>query len=177
MITQVVPLQPMWDYAGAVIHAVASEGAHATTGGSCRKLQPMDSQCSSRLPVRTAAHREEPMLGQEVWQELMPVGNLCQSSLLLLSSPVLLRERSGLVVPWQPANIITHHSHATVYFHHCQKEQFTFWSHLYHSFLIASRARDYKDFLMLLRESRQEMLSLSWKSEPGLQQGGYPLVT
>ena len=63
MVTQVVPLQPMEDHAGADIHTAARGGPHAGAGGYALKEaaacgEPMQKQAPGRTrdPMERGAH-------------------------------------------------------------------------------------------------------------------------
>ncbi|GAB0192656.1 zinc finger and BTB domain-containing protein 5 [Grus japonensis] len=69
MVRQAVPLQPMEDHSGSDIPTAAQGEPHSTAGGDA--LQ------------EAAARGEEPMQEQVFWQDLLPVGDPCWSSLFL----------------------------------------------------------------------------------------------
>ena len=52
-----------------------------------RRLRPMEGPCRSRPWAGAATCGEEPTQEQGIWGELLPMGDPCWSSLLLIDGP------------------------------------------------------------------------------------------
>lgn len=76
IVEQAFPLQPMGCHGKAVFHTAVPRRAHSGVGG-LKEAAAHGEPTQDRLQAGTEACGEEPLVKQEVCQELLPLQDLC----------------------------------------------------------------------------------------------------